>query len=102
MAIVNQERQVVERQLGDRQTVRRSLQSERGTGGVAEYCRGSPGLGDERVEVVDLALNQVRGRVTAVAAAAPVVVEDLEPVLKRGSERTGGRAGVERADDHDE
>jgi hypothetical protein len=61
------------------------LEREVCSGGVAENRRRSPRLGDERVEVLDLALDSVRRRVTAFAAAAPVVVEDPEPVLQRRS-----------------
>jgi len=55
-ALVDQEGRLVERQLGDRQPVGGGVQGEGGAGGVAEDRRGSPGLGDERVEVLDLAL----------------------------------------------
>jgi hypothetical protein len=54
------------------------------------------------VEVLDLALDRVRGRVSAVAAPAPIVVEDREPLLHRCSKRSRRRTGVERADGHDQ
>jgi hypothetical protein len=71
-ASVDHKRQLMDDELGDRQAVRRRLQGEDGARRIAEHRGGAPGLGDDR-EILDLALDDVRQRVAAVAPATPIV-----------------------------
>src|SRR5438132_424415 len=57
---------------------RRRLERKRSAGGEAEHAGRSPGLADERVEILDLPVHRIGGCVGARAAPAAVVREDGE------------------------
>jgi hypothetical protein len=58
----------------DRQASRRGLHREGAAGRGSVQVGHAAGLGDERLDVLDLAFHRVRQRVAAVAAASAVVV----------------------------
>ena len=95
------ERRFVQHDLVDRQSARRSVQHESRAGGVAVNRRGPAGLGDERTEVFDLALDRVRRGVTALAAAAPVVVDHGEMPRQLLGERAVCGPALQRPADQD-
>jgi hypothetical protein len=64
--------------------------------------RRSAGGGHERLDVVDLAFQDIRHGVAAVASAAPGVVVDREIRRQFPSERSVLRAVVETSADQDE
>jgi hypothetical protein len=78
------------------------VQREQSAGRVAEDCRCSAGFADQRLKILDLALDGVRSRVATVAAPAAVVDEDREVRRQGRGQWLARRPSVERAHQHDE
>ena len=77
-----------------RQPARRGVRGQHGAGGQPDHGRGTrPAALTQHVEVLDLPVDVVRRRVGAVPAAAPVVVEDREPVGEGRRDRRVHRRG---------
>ena len=74
--LVDCEGRLVERQLRDREPARGGLEGERPARRHPEHECRSAGRLDQRLEVLDLALDRVGRAVAALAAPAAVVVED--------------------------
>jgi hypothetical protein len=87
-AVVNDERRLVQRQLGDAGAAACGLERERRPGRDAPHVRRSACLLDQRLEVFDLACDAVGRRVAALAAAAPVVRENRESLREERGKRS--------------
>ena len=86
-------------------TPRRSLEAQHAAGRGAERVRVTAGGVDDRLEVLDLALERPGGRAgAALAAPSTVVGEDREAIFERLGEGRGHahRAVAQRALDDDE
>lgn len=102
LRVVAHDWRLVKRQLADGRTVCGRLQRQHGAGGVPEHHRRAACLGDQRFEVLDLALDGVRQGVATVAPAAAVVGDHGEPRFELLGQGRAGEAVVERAGDEDD
>src|SRR5215211_4814744 len=78
---------LVHRQPVDPDPGRRGLQHEPTTRGDAVQVRRPAGLGDQRLQVLDLTLHRIRPGVATVTAPPPVVVVHAEPLRQLRRQR---------------
>src|SRR5262249_54985621 len=93
-AVVDDERRFVERQLRDLAALARRFERERRPRGDPPQVNGSAGSVDQRLQVFDLALDGIRLRVFAFAAATSVVRVHGDVLREQPRER---RAWAHRA-----
>src|SRR3954470_12194292 len=96
------EGQVEQREVADGEAVRGGGEREGGARREADHGRRAARALDQAIEVLDLALDGVRGAVAAVPAPAAVVVEDGVARGQRGCERSAGVARVEGTENDDD
>ena len=81
-AAIDHERRLVEDHLGDIRSAGGGVERQRRAGAVAEDQHGPARIPDQRVDILDLALDRVRLMVATRPAAAPVVNVRREPRLQ--------------------
>ena len=99
--LVDDERRLVDRQLGDVQAVGRGLQGQDAAGRSAHDKRRSTRIGDQRGKVLDLAIHGIGQRVSAVAATTAVVAVDGKARREYGGNGRGATSVAHRAADQD-
>jgi len=92
--VVDDERQLEQRQRIDAIQTDGRLEREHPAGGDPVDRRRPTGGGDQRLEILDLTLDRVRGRVTALATAPAIVRVDGEVLGEHLGQRAVGPRGA--------